>query len=226
MRKRNHRRDLEVEGERLSAAFPDLVMTVHCDDTGIVSGRLSVAEDIDYTVQMLVPVEYPKMEPILICKQDEIPWKIDRHVYEKNGVACLCSRSETRIHWPWGSDITAFISKLVHPFFVGQFYYDAHGKWPPTGERSHGKEGILEAFCELLSELGNASESQIESFLRLLARKNTPHGHESCPCGSGKRLRDCHKDLILQLRTCIDPRHAALDLKEAFWLKSNPCLAI
>jgi hypothetical protein len=226
MRKPNHRWNLDLEKARLSTAFPELVMALHSDGSGIVTGRLRVAGDIGYTVQLFVPKEYPAREPILICKPDEVPWKIDRHVYEKNGVACLCSRSETRIHWPWGSDITVFLTKLIHPFFIGQFYYDTHGSWPPTGERSHGKEGILETFRELLSDLGSPSETQIERFLQLLARKNEPKGHESCPCGSGKRLRDCHGDLMLQLRSCIDPRHAALDLKEAFWSKAGSNSAV
>lgn len=226
MRKPNHRWNLDQENARLSVAFPELVMAVHSDGSGIVTGRLSVAGDIGYTVQLVVPIEYPAREPILICKQDEVPWEIDRHVYEKNGVACLCSRSETRIHWPLGSDITDFVSKLVHPYFVGQFYYDTHGSWPPTGERSHGKAGILETFRELLSELGSPSETQIERFLQLLARKNAPQGHESCPCGSGKRSRNCHRNLMLQLRSCIDPRHAALDLKEAFGPKVRSNLAV
>ena len=216
MRKPNHRWNLDLEKARLSAAYPDLVMAVHSDGSGMVTGRLDVAEDICYTVQLFIPAEYPRHEPILFCKPEEVPWKIHRHVYERNGVACLCSRSETRIHWPWGSDITSFVSKLVHPFFVGQFYYDTHGSWPPTGERAHGKEGILETFRELLSELGNPSESQIKEFLLLLVRKNEPQGHESCPCGSGKRLRNCHREMMLHLRSCIDPRHATRDLKEAF----------
>jgi len=216
MKKPNLRRALDLEKAQLSAAYPDLVMAMHSDGSGIVTGRLRVAEDIGYTVQLFVPIEYPRREPILVCKREEVPWKIDRHVYEKNGVACLCSRSETRIHWPWGSDITSFFFKLVHPFFVGQFYYDTHGSWPPTGERAHGKEGILETFRELLSELGSPSETQIDRFLQLLARKNAPQGHETCPCGSGKRLRKCHLDLMHHLRSHIDPIHAAIDLNEAF----------
>ncbi|MGW8159496.1 MAG: SEC-C metal-binding domain-containing protein [Desulfoprunum sp.] len=43
-------------------------------------------------------------------------------------------------------------------------------------------------------------------FIRLLARKHTPQGHELCPCGSGNKLRNCHKlkfhRLLLGCQNC------------------------
>jgi hypothetical protein len=187
----------------------------------MVSGRINVSGDIGYTVCMILPVNYPEMEPLVFCEANEVPWKIHRHVYEKSGVACLCGRSETRVLWPWGSDLTDFITNLVHPFFVGQFYYDTFGHWPLTGERSHGKAGILETLVDLIPEIPGLSEVQTEKFLRLLARKNMPKGHEFCPCGSGANLRDCHQDLVIRLRSSVDPRHAELDLKEAFGIRAR-----
>lgn len=216
MNREARHQQLEDEGRRLSATFPPLKLEIDAKEVGLITGSLEVANDVAYTIKALVPAEYPKHEPILQCDPKEIPWKVDRHVFEKNGKACLCARSETRVHWPWGSDLTDFFTKLVHPFFVGQFYYDTHGEWPPTGERSHGKDGILEAFDELLAEFGDPSEEQVRAVLKLLARKNIPKGHEWCPCGSGKRLRDCHRELIVRLRSCVDPRHAELDFNEAF----------
>lgn len=207
---------LEREGKKLAETYPGLKLELGSDCSGLITGRLEVSQGVSYTVTMLVPSSYPAHEPILKCDPNEIPWKLHRHVYEKYGTACLCARSETRIHWPWGANLTDFFTKLVHPFFVGQFYYDTHGKWPPTGERSHGKAGIIETFVELLQEFGEANEKQIKAVLRLLARKSSAKGHEICPCGSGKKLRNCHKDLIRRLRRSIDPRHARLDLKEAF----------
>lgn len=208
---------LGEEMSRLCMAYPGLSYHLAPGGGGLVTGLLEVADGVSFSVKMFVPAGYPTDEPVLFVEPDEIPWKLDRHVYEKSGIGCLCARSEVRMHWPWGSDLTEFVTKLVHPFLVGQFYYDTHGQWPPTGERSHGRDGILEAFTELLEpEFGEPRERQIRSVLHLLARKNSPKGHEFCPCGSGKRLRDCHRSVIARLRECVDPRHAALDLKEAF----------
>jgi hypothetical protein len=207
---------LELEGARLSVTYPSLTLAVGAEGAGLVSGHLNVTDEVSYTVTLYIPAEYPKREPVLFCDPGEIPWKLDRHVYENSkGVACLCGRCETRVLWPWGSDLTDFVSKLVYPYFVGQFYYETHGTWPATGERSHGKPGIMETFYDLLTEIEEPSDAQIVAFLRLLARKNSPKGHESCPCGSGRRLRSCHRGLIERLRSIVDPRHAALDLREA-----------
>lgn len=204
------------EGERLSVCFPGLSLLIAPDGGGIVSGSIEVSKSIRYTIELLIPREYPQHEPIFFCNKKEIPWSIDRHVYETTGIACLCARSEIRVIWVWGSDLTDFVCKLVHPFLVGQFYYDTHGQWPSTGERSHGKQGILETFVDLLPEISNPTETQIRDFLRLLARKGRPKGHEWCPCGSGRRMRDCHQDIVQKLRTSVDPRHAKLDFEEAF----------
>src|SRR5207244_273910 len=102
----------------------------------------------------------------------EIPWELDRHIIIQNGVACLCARSENRIHWPVGSNLADFVERLVKPFFVGQFYYETHSCWPSTGERSHGRNGIIEAYVELAAPLGNTSLSVIKDLMQLLARRN------------------------------------------------------
>ena len=222
MNRAERHQQLNEEMNRLSAPFPTVEGQLAPDGGGLVTGSLEVANGISYSIRLLVPVEYPDQEPVLFVDPDEIPWRIERHVFEQSGKACLCARSEFRVHWPWGSDLTSFLSNLVHPFFIGQFYYDTHGAWPPTGERSHGKAGILEALAELLQEFDKPSEKQIEKILYLLARKNDPKGHELCPCGSEKRLRSCHRAMIARLRQCVDPRHAQLDLKEAFGSPTPP----
>ncbi|MEM9284047.1 MAG: hypothetical protein AAGA96_19685 [Verrucomicrobiota bacterium] len=207
---------LEAESEKISDFFPTLSLRLEKEDVALIEGPLEIVDNIAYSIRIFVPPDYPRYEPLLVCDPREIPWNIDRHVSEKNGVACLCTPSETRILWPPGNDLSDFIEKLVKPFFIGQFYFDTHGRWPPTGERSHGRAGVLETFHELLADVENLNESKIRAFLRLLARKNHPKGHETCPCGNGKKLRHCHRELLQKLRKSIDPRHALLDFEEAF----------
>ena len=61
------------------------------------------------------------------------------------------------------------------------------------GGRSHFGQGILEFYAEWLDI---PLDSNLVGFMKLLARKNHPKGHEICPCGSGQRLRNCHRDLV------------------------------
>ena len=179
----------------------------------VVKGTMQVADEVGYSVNLLIPDRYPQDIPELRCDPREISWDIDRHVYPRTGFACLCLLSEYRFHWPHGSNLADFLKDLVQPFFVGQAYYQVHGRWPAGAERSHGREGVIEAYRDILSSLGPATSETIQRVMELLVRKNHPKGHETCPCGSGKTLRHCHRDLLATLRRQIDPRHATSDYR-------------
>lgn len=204
------REDLAArERKRLAHAFPALAL-----DTSQVPARVSgimwLLPELGFSIDLEVPDNYPRGIPKLWCNPREITWEIDRHVFP-NGMACLCVCSEYRMHWPPGSDLTAFLRALVRPYLVGQAYYQDHGHWPPGHERSHGIKGIVEAYRDLLAPIGPVSELVIENFSRLLALPSHPSGHEPCPCGSNEQLRDCHQAFLMDLRLIIDPEHAKAD---------------
>jgi hypothetical protein len=206
-----------AETSELKESFPTLNLKLDREhESAVVKGKLFVTDEIGFTVLLELPNDYPAGVPILRCDPKEIPWKADRHVNEKNGEGCLCVRSEYRIHWPLGSSLATFIQRLVVPYYIGQFYYDTHGCWPPTGHRSHGAPGILEAYTDLAAPLGDVSIKTIERLMRLLARKAVPKGHELCPCGSMKPLRKCHGEVIRNLRRNVAPHDAVADLADTF----------
>jgi hypothetical protein len=74
----------------------------------------------------------------------------------------------------------------------------------PFGERSHGREGLVETYAELLCL---DDPGTVPAYLDCL-RKKELKGHFDCPCGSNKRLRDCHRDQLQELRKRI-PVHLA-----------------
>jgi len=203
------------ERERLADAFPSLTLDTS-QVPARVTGTMWLDPELGFSIDLEVPGNYPRGIPWLWCKRAEIPWEIARHVYP-NGRACLCVSSEYRKHWPPGSDLTDFLSILVRPYLVGQAYYQDHGRWPPGRERSHGVEGIIEAYRDLLTPVGAVTPQMIENFVRLLARRTDPKGHEPCPCGSGKRLRNCHRAFLLALRRAIDPDNAKEDGELLGW---------
>ena len=198
------------EQARIKDAFSGLALDTATGGDAIVTGVTEVIPDVGFSTHLIVPANYPNGVPVLRCDPKEIPWIVDRHVYG-NGVACLCVASEYRTHWPRGSDIADFLSKLVVPYFVAQLYFEAHGHWPATGQRSHGREGVIEAYRDFLAPLGSVSERSIHDTMKLMARVSPPKGHHPCPCGSGRKLRKCHRELFWKLRSRIDCRHAASD---------------
>jgi len=165
---------------------------------------------IDYRISILHPDDYPDRPPIMLCDDPKLPiGNIDRHILS-NGQACLAVRTDLNARWVAAPRIVPFLKTLVGPYLAWQVYYDAFGRPPPWGERSHGAQGILEYYAEAL---GIPVDEHTKDFIVLLARKNDPKGHEECPCGSGKRLRHCHRNRILDARQCRSWKHAQDDLR-------------
>lgn len=204
------------ERSRLQAEFAELDLDV-AEGAAVVRGVTRTVGGAGYSTELRVPNDYPRGVPLLLCDRREIPWTIDRHVFPKSGVACLCVESEYRRHWPNGSDLTDFLTRLVVPYFLAQHYCELHGAWPEGGHRSHGREGILEAYRDMLKPLGaSVNEKVIHDVMKLMGGTGELRRHLICPCGSGRKLKRCHWPLIWDLRTKIDRRHANRDYQRAF----------
>jgi hypothetical protein len=168
------------------------------------------ARQIEYGIFILMPNNYPKHVPDLFCNDPKLPiGNIDRHIMP-DGSACLGVYADIMTRWSLKPDIVNFLENFVASFLVWQVYYDAHQKPPSWGERSHLSEGIIEYYAELLGM--NKSQMVVE-FMRLLSRKNRPKGHEICPCGSGDRLRNCHRELLYSIREKVAWQYIAKDLQ-------------
>lgn len=178
---------------------------------GIFSLQIpDTCREIEYGIVVLPPINYPKSIPQLFCNDSKLPiGNIDRHIMT-DGRACLGVQAEISMRWSAGSTIVDFLDNLVAPFLAWQTYYDVYKKSPPWGERSHSAHGIIEYYAELL---GRSADSSVVGFMKLLARKNSPKGHERCPCNSGKRLRDCHRDLLHEARERVSWQDVAQDLR-------------
>ena len=167
-------------------------------------------EKIEYGICIALPDRYPKQPPVLFCNDPKLPiGNIDRHIME-DGSACLGVYADIMTRWSMKPDIINFLENFASPFLVWQAYYDTHKKPPSWGQRSHFEEGVIEYYAELLGM--NKSQTIIE-FMKLLARKNRPKGHERCPCGSNERLRNCHRQLLYSAREKVNWNYVAKDLQ-------------
>ena len=168
------------------------------------------SRQIEYGIVIVFPSNYPKTVPLMFCNDPKLPiGDIDRHIMN-DGRACLGVQAEIGLRWKADSTIADFLEKLVAPFLVWQAYFEVYQQPPPPwGARSHYKQGILEFYAEQLSM---PVESNMIDFMRLLARKNKPKGHEYCPCGSGERLRNCHQNLVYSTRERVSWQDVEYDL--------------
>jgi hypothetical protein len=216
---------LDEERSALISKYPLLSLEVRPKGYQVIDDRLLVGEEVvveglcqpdptgevtrvGYDIAIILPVDYPRRIPTLYCRDQGLPRDIDRHILS-DGRACLCVVSEVRRYLKDNYRLVDFVERLVHPFLVGQYYFDFHGKWP-WQDRSHRINGILEAYEELT---GLNDLPTIRGFMEILSKERPVKGHWLCPCGSGKRLRDCHSSLYRELRESTAYVDVADDLR-------------
>lgn len=101
-----------------------------------------------FQVKVGIARNFPWQEPIVLETGGRIPKTVDRHVFPKDGNCCLGVWEEWILTTPEHT-FEAFITGIMHDYFVSQTYFELKGEWP-FGERSHGNEGILESFSYVL----------------------------------------------------------------------------
>lgn len=184
------------------------------------SGRFHIYETVDgsnvldsFDVVFCFERSFPENEPYIAETGKRLPRDIDRHVYPW-GQCCTCI-------WPqWRGtvkDLTvkAFVDGPVRDFFLSQLYFEQHKTWP-FGEWRHGRSGLIQAAKSMLGLDGqDLNERQLRAYMSAATAKSIK-GHWACPCGSGKRLRDCHREQVEALNrkvSKLDVRLLMNDIK-------------
>jgi hypothetical protein len=177
-----------------------------------------------YQVKLLLAKESPRGIPALYEIGNRIPRKSDRHM-EPDGRACIVLPDAYWYEYPQGMSLLDFLNGPALNFFVNQSLIDLgqSNVWQ-TGEWGHGAEGIVEFYESIL---GTNNRAIILTFLGILKR-DTIKGHWPCPCGSKKRLRNCHGKLINGLRMRIPQlitKESEKKLAETLTKSSSPLIS-
>jgi hypothetical protein len=196
---------LDEVRDAIAADQPDLRLLV---ENGRVALRGTfVLHDTEgvldrYQIEIRFPDQYPDDLPAVEEIGGRIPRVLDRHLVGADGKACLLVPEE----WFVLSENRSFIAFLNGPiknFFLGQFLVEGGKPWP-FGERSHGLQGLLESYGELI---GIDDPTKVGPYLDCL-RRGRIKGHWDCPCGSKRRIRDCHQEQLQLLSQRIPPKVA------------------
>ena len=208
-----HRKDpsfFAQEKAAVEAQFRDLHFKMAGDFVVLHGTFPIIAEGMvrdEYSVEITLGRDHPKTLPIVREVGGRVPWIADRHV-NQDGTACVLLPDERWRVWPVGSTLLDFLNGPVRNFFLGQSLVEQGDPWP-LGQWAHGVEGIRNYYAELL---GTQDVSVICAYLESLSAKRIK-GHWPCPCGSGKRLRDCHGETVSNLRQKIAPETAGNSLR-------------
>lgn len=198
--------------ERLEAdvqkRYPDLRLVAR-NGHALLSGSFPIYHDGDEIDRFLIEVSFPAgihRLPSIREIGGRIPKDSDHHV--NAGTGDICADIPELILLRGQPTLVEYLDGPVRNFFLSQIIVESGKPWP-FGQWNHGKKGLLEAYGELLGVTG---ERPIKEYLDYVARKKVK-AHWPCPCGSTRRLRDCHAKQVAELRGRIPRRIAASALK-------------
>lgn len=195
---------------RAAIAFDQPGLTAARNGAGIsVTGAFLVAESlyaispagplISFDIRIEIKGKYPSDEPRVFETGGRIPRTIDRHI-NTDGDCCVTIWEDWLVR-AYDTSFAAFLNGPLREYFLGQYVFERTAKWP-FSERPHGSDGLYEAYAEILGIRNRKKD--VTYYLRLLS-KDWPRGHWFCPCGSGKRLRHCHRDDLAALHAKVTP---------------------
>ena len=144
----------------------------------------TVIDKFGITIQ--VSHNFPIVSPIVQEVGGRLPKCADRHVNPLDGTLCYAVWPEWLARNPDQSFAT-FLSKTLNAYFLGQLYFEQGEPWP-QGERHHDAAGQWQAAQSLIG--ADLSNTQLLAHLKSL-RGPWPKGHWTCPCGSGRSIRQC-----------------------------------
>lgn len=151
-----------------------------------------------YDLKIRFPESYPRRLPRVWETGGQLPdHHLERHVSRREG-CCLFVAEEFYLRHPDGFTVLQYLEGPVNNYFLAQLHYEHLGEWP-WPDRSHELAGIEEAYEDLL---GVSGQDAILGCVDLLRRRELK-GRWDCPCGSGRKLRDCHLDKFRELQEAI-----------------------
>jgi len=194
---------IEDHFEELLQEYPDLKLLGDEKGQRAVEGvidREATFKDVTlrltFQVRVNIPEQYPDpcFPPVAFETGGIIPRTADDHIYP-NGSLCLAAPISVKMKFAQAPTLLGFMNILVIPFLYAFRHKQEYGQMP-FGERSHGVDGIMEHYREYLDV---SDDIALISLVRVLADEDY-RGHHDCPCGSGKKLRNCHGSRLLEIK--------------------------
>lgn len=145
----------------------------------------------EYEIEVEVPREFPKLLPKVREVSNRIPKEFNHFL--EDGSLCLAAVCELADFVASNGTIKGYLEKYVMSYLYAASYFSRY-KEIPFGERSHGIDGIKEAYME---RYNCDKEDMLISLVCVLAGVEKYRGHSMCPCGSNKKLRECHGGRLL-----------------------------
>lgn len=176
------------------------------NDRDLVSGTLPFCVSYndraikdEYEIEILIPDDYPNRPPTVRETKGKIPEEFHRNL-DDDSTLCLGAPIAVAKKFKENPGLLHFVEQQVIPYLFSYSYYKEYDELP-YGELPHGGEGILKHYREIFNISDGIS---VLGLLRILA-DDAYRGHHDCPCGSGKRVRNCHGNILRDIKNHQNP---------------------
>ena len=191
----------------LLSAYRGLVFRPQAGGGAVVEGSLQfkakyrdpeIISDC-YDVRIEIKPDFPHSLPRVWETGHRIPR--DYHTNRDDNSLCLGSRLKLLITLAKCPTLVGYVKLCLIPYLYRHSYRKRYGR-APFGQLEHGDPGVLREYEVLFGVKGQ--EACLE-MLRLLGLKKRVANKERCPCGSGRRVGECHHKTLKRLREAASP---------------------
>lgn len=199
--------------EEVQAKHSALELTQEPDGQLRVRGSLGFTIDHDgctitdtYQIELYIPNGFPDAPPSVYETEGKVSKEFGH--FMEAGNFCLGAPVEVRRRFAQHRNLLRFIDDQVIPYLFANSYmreFDAL----PFDDRKHGYFlGLLDYYMEYFC----ANEITSLKLLKCLADRFAPP-LGPCPCGSGRKIKDCHGPKLDELRPYLAPERFEAELR-------------
>ncbi|MHB1155867.1 MAG: SEC-C domain-containing protein [Phycisphaerales bacterium] len=199
--------------EEVQAKHEALELVQEGDGAMRVRGPVGFSIDHDghkvtdiYQIELHIPDDFPNSPPTVYETDGKVASAFGH--FMKAGNFCLGAPVEVRRRFAQHRTLIGFIDDQIIPYLFSYSHKRDHGELP-FGDLDHGSTGLLDYYMEFFGTSGTTTLK----FLKCLADNFAPP-LGPCPCGSRRRLKDCHGPKLNELRPHYRPELFEAELRD------------
>lgn len=191
--------NLKTDIEKALKCYPFLTLKV-TDGIPFIQGafiaydKTSKTEIEDYDVLIWFTKKYPYNFPIVIETSGKIPNDLSRHV-KGNGTLCFANLQDELSACRNGISFTWFLDEILNTHLCREYVKEKTKNYP-TGERSHGIEGVWEGYYDILC---TTDKTKVLEELDLILNHKRTNRNDLCYCNNGKKYKYCHSKIEFEV---------------------------
>ncbi len=183
--------DLKKDIQKALKKYPDLILdqkNVAISGKFIAYEKASGTEIEEYEILIRFNKQYPFCFPVVEETSRRIPRDISRHI-QPEGNICFGNPQDELALCRNGISLIYFLDEVLNSHLCREYAREKLGYYP-TGERSHGNEGIWEGYYEVFN---TNNKKAILNELEMIHHHPKIGRNSLCYCKSGKKYKACHE---------------------------------